>query len=426
MSRKVRFNSQKAQLPPAISEMVEQVTELMKLDIVQGLSFEQEPDVFLRAGTKKNPSNLGSIVADHLRALPTGSKFGRGDYTKKLPVSELYDSEVRKFSRKYNIDLLSQKSPTNQIKRENTFAYLRSEITDKLRIDNVHENLFDIEADISDLSAPMGSAVGSVIGPSPGTIDPGVARLVGDRLSMAVGAAIYNWNNDDEEDDNNEDEDDIVANGGLKFRLHKVKCLDETNPEWWGDDEISAGGTSVDSSENAEKISEFRVGGNFSDGSSKSYSPPRILKTFSLQSVSYPADFLILLALAEKDGGGLSTFITKLWEAVQEEVAVVMIAVGAAIGAAIGAGVGGTVGTAIGGPLGTIIGVATGLIVGALVGWLISALKDDLFAPEAAALSLPDASSTFENGSLTSQRMTMDFRAHGGHYRVYYSWEIIR
>ena len=122
----------------------------------------------------------------------------------------------------------------------------------------------------------------------------------------------------------------------------------------------------------------------------------------------------------------MSKFLTELWEAVKDEVQAILTIVGAVAGGVIGAGVGGTLGSAIGGPLGMVIGVAAGAIVGALVGWLISVLKDDIFEPKAAALQLPDHDATFENGSLTSQIMTLNFRDHGGYYRAYYSWQIIR
>lgn len=134
----------------------------------------------------------------------------------------------------------------------------------------------------------------------------------------------------------------------------------------------------------------------------------------------------MVVALAEKDNGGLSQFINELWDAIKDQVQLILTAVGAAAGLAAGTAIGGTLGTAVGGPIGAIIGVAAGAIIGALVGWLIGALKDDIFEPQSAALRLPVHDSTFAGGSLTSPTMTLDFRDHGGHYRVYYSWQITR
>ena len=66
------------------------------------------------------------------------------------------------------------------------------------------------------------------------------------------------------------------------------------------------------------------------------------------------------------------------------------------------------------------------IILGALVSWLIGALKDDIFPPQAAALQLPAGNATFAGGALTSATQSLNYSAHGGKYRVYYSWKITR
>ena len=214
-----------------------------------------------------------------------------------------------------------------------------------------------------------------------------------------------------------------MLNKGLRFRVHEVKCIDETNPEWPGSDEISWGGAAVDDKGSASKIPEKFVRSGFDDGDRKTYNPPEIIKTFSLDN-DYPKEFLVTMALAEKDSGGMSDFIQKLYEAIKAEVALILAALGAAAGAAIGAAIGGSVGTAIGGPLGIIIGVAAGAILGALIGWLASVLQDDIFAPQASSLFLSSANDTFQGGALVSPRKEFHYRDHGGHYRITYDWEI--
>ena len=217
----------------------------------------------------------------------------------------------------------------------------------------------------------------------------------------------------------------ITLNKGIKFRIHEVKCIDETNPEWPGSDEISWGGAAVDDKGTVIKIPEKRVGGGFDDGDRKTYTPPEIIKTFTLDNI-YPKEFMVTMSLAEKDSGGMSDFIQKLYEAIKAEVAAIFAALGAAAGAAIGSAIGGSVGTAIGGPLGTIIGVAAGAILGALIGWLVSVLQDDIFAPQASSLFLYSVNDTFQGGSLISPRQEFHYRDHGGHYRITYDWEITR
>ena len=59
----------------------------------------------------------------------------------------------------------------------------------------------------------------------------------------------------------------------LAFYITKVKCVDETNPEWWGHDEIAIAGMSTDEDGDVKKISEKYVGGGFDDGDTKHYRP---------------------------------------------------------------------------------------------------------------------------------------------------------
>jgi hypothetical protein len=218
----------------------------------------------------------------------------------------------------------------------------------------------------------------------------------------------------------------IVINKGLRFRIHEVKCIDETNPEWMGHDEISWGGAATDDKGVANKIPEYYVGGGFDDGDKKTYSPPKVVQTFSVDGDIYPKSFMVALALAEKDAGGFAKFISELYEAIKAEIQVILSALGAAAGAWIGSEIGGSIGTAIAGPLGTIIGVVAGAILGALIGWLIAALKDDIFTPQASHLILGAKDETFAGGSLVCAPLYFHYQDHGGHYRVKFDWEIVR
>jgi Glycine zipper len=318
-------------------------------------------------------------------------------------------------SRRYNVDLTSTKRVVDQIDTARDFAFIAPELRNEGKLASLQENIFAMQVD-DDSTSELGSEADSIRRLAPHlSVDPTVLRMMvdGGRFSGTafgsgnVGGAAAT---------------PIVVNKGLHFRLHKVKCIDETNPEWPGDYEIAMGGTAVPPTGNPTKVPEFMVRDDFDDGESKTYSPPRLLKTFSMTNVSYPADFLMVLALAEKDNGGLSSFLQDLREAIKDEVTVIIAAVGAAAGAAAG----GALGTAIGGPLGTIIGAVAGAILGALIGWLISAIKDDIFTPQSAAVQLPKSNSTFAGGALTSPQLTMDFRDHGGHYRAWYTWQLVR
>jgi hypothetical protein len=368
--------------------------------------------------TEANPSRLAPIVAARLRRARPGGKRGRADALKTLPLSDLYNADIRSLARRYNVDLTGQKRVVQQIDAARDFAFIAPELRNETKLASLQENIFSMQVD-EDTSSELGEAGETIRRLAPRlAVDPTVLRLIIDGGRLGTGALGGLAGGTVAQP--------IVVNKGLHFRLHRVKCIDETNPEWPGDDEIAMGGTAVPPSGNPTKVPEFMVRDDFDDGESKTYSPPRVLKSFSLDNVSYPADFLMVLAMAEKDNGGLSEFLQDLWEAIKDEVTVIIAAVSAAAGAAIGAAVGGSLGTAIGGPLGTIIGAVAGAILGALVGWIISAVKDDIFTPQSAAVHLPKPNATFAGGALTSPQFTLDFRDHGGHYRVWYTWHLIR
>lgn len=422
MSETTGFSTGAPLLSPEFQDMVDRCVELFKLDVVQGLAFAREPSLAATRGIDRNPSKLGPIVAKRLSQMKPGGKRGRSaDATKiESALQALYDSNVRSLARRHNVDVTSGKAVMAQIDKVQEFRFLERELGNKKRLDSLHENLFDVRTDMKSDEPADPDTVMRRLAPNV-NLDPTVMRMLADNirpsisaLPKGVGGAATGV------------VAPIVVNKGLEFRVHQVKCVDETNPEWPGDDEIAMGAVAVADNGTTSKINEFMVRDDYDDGETKIYNPPRLLKSFSLTNVTYPADFLMVLALAEKDNGGMSDFLADLWEAIKDDVTAIIAAVSAAAGAAIGAGVGGSVGTAIGGPIGTIIGVVAGAIIGAIVGWIISALKDDIFTPQAAAVHLPNARSTFAGGALTSPQFTVNFRDHGGHYRVYYSWKINR
>jgi hypothetical protein len=415
MTKTVAFKSGQPLFSPEFQDMIDRCVDLLKLDIVQGLAYEQEPSLMTARGVRANPSKLAPIVAARLRRAKPGGKRGRADALKSLPLSDLYDAGIRSLARRYNVDLASTMRVVDQIDKAHDFAFIAPELRNEGKLASLQENIFSLQVD-DDTTSELGGEAETIRRLAPHlSVDPTVLRMMVESGRIGVGGI-----------SGGVVAQPIVVNKGLHFRLHKVKCIDETNPEWPGDDEIAMGGTAVPPSGNPTKVAEFMVRDNFDDGESKTYSPPRVLKTFGLDNVSYPADFLMVLAMAEKDNGGMSQFLQDLWEAIKDEVAVIIAAVGAAAGLAIGGAIGGTIGTAIGGPLGTIIGAVAGAILGALVGWLISAVKDDIFTPQSAAVHLPKPNASFAGGALTSPQFTMDFRDHGGHYRAYYTWQLVR
>lgn len=210
----------------------------------------------------------------------------------------------------------------------------------------------------------------------------------------------------------------------LRLDLDRVVCVDETNPEWWGSDRIAVGATFVDDKGATSKLDEFEVGDSFEDGDAVAYQPPRVLKEFLLDG-AYPKTFVAMVAMAEKDLGGFSAFLQKLWEAIEQHVQKILDALGAAAGAWLGAKIGGTLGTAVGGPLGTIIGIAAGLVLGALVGFLVQLAQDDVFEPQMAVVNLTSADAIAAQGSVPIPVPPMTFYDFGGQYRTELHWELV-
>ncbi len=199
----------------------------------------------------------------------------------------------------------------------------------------------------------------------------------------------------------------------LGLRIHKVRCVDETNPEWMSDDEIALGGTTVDETGDAKKIPEFTVRNDFDDGEQKVYSPPKELVWFNLaEGDKWPKSYYVSLVLAEKDMGGLADFLNSMLDKVKSEV---VSALSAAIGGAIGMS---------GGPVGMIIGAVVGWVVGQVFEWLNAWWSDDVFQPKTVSLALGSATSTFAGGAMDSPESTVTFKGFGGTYAVTYDWAL--
>jgi hypothetical protein len=216
---------------------------------------------------------------------------------------------------------------------------------------------------------------------------------------------------------------DRVAAGGLmpaqttnklELRIHKVRCVDETNPEWPGDDEIAMGGTAVDETGDVHKIPQFTVRNDFDDGEQMLYAPPKRFTSFSLLEGGnkWPKSYFVTLVLAEKDMGGFADFLNKLLDAVKKRV---IEALGAAIGGVIGS---------IGGPLMAVIGAAIGWIVGKIFEWLKAWWSDDVFPPKTVSVNIPSLTARWAGGATDSPNGVLRFQAHGGTYDVTYDWRM--
>lgn len=363
--------SRSAVRDPIVLRFVDQVVEIMKLEVEQALGALKDPTAIpakmgrLKVGaTPREYPSVGLVIQERAKSLPTDRRSSL--LTRLRESAEATPRRVP--ATDLNVNIRSDKYVLHQINVKSSFAFFNPAFAQKFL-----DSLNDARGDISFQRVP------------------------------AAGGA--------------------VINTGLAFRLHEVKCLDETDPERGGKDEISLGGTTLDDKGNVAEIKEFSVG-KYNDNDVNTFDPPKTLATFALKE-EFPKTLSVFLALAEKDLGGFADFLEKLFEAIQAEVTVILTALGIAAGAIIGGAIGSTVGTAIGGPIGSIIGLASGLILGALITFVAGVLKDDVFEPQVATVTLPDGSATF-SGSLTSPVLSLVYADFGGKYRVKYSWEISR
>ncbi|MBE9113348.1 hypothetical protein IQ273_28630 [Nodosilinea sp. LEGE 07298] len=212
----------------------------------------------------------------------------------------------------------------------------------------------------------------------------------------------------------------------LGLYVRKIKCEDETNPEWLGDDEIALAGVSTDEDGDTKKINERYIGGGFKDGKEKNYSSWRYHMFGMREGRYWPKKYGVTFILAEKDNGGLSTFLNNLWTRIRDKV---KAAIAKAIEAAGGA-VGAIFGSAeIGAAIGRAVGQLVAWVVDKLAGWLIKLLKDDIFKPYTAWVTVPSfgARWNYPNGQWGnpwSPIRTVRFSGFGGRYRLDYQWHL--
>jgi hypothetical protein len=204
----------------------------------------------------------------------------------------------------------------------------------------------------------------------------------------------------------------------LAFYITEVKCVDETNPEWLGSDEIALAGVTVDETGDTHKIGERKIGGGFDDGDRRRYSPPWRYTNFNLREGKlWPKAYVVTLIPAEKDQGGLSKVLNTIWQKVDD-----------AVKKAIEKAVRDVLQAKLGPAIAAAIAKAAAWVVDKLVHWIIDAFKDDTFPPAVLSTSIPSYGARWTiNGKWGSVRSSLrhaHFYGHGGHYRISYYWQM--
>ncbi|MGH3738996.1 MAG: hypothetical protein ACRDT6_25875 [Micromonosporaceae bacterium] len=212
----------------------------------------------------------------------------------------------------------------------------------------------------------------------------------------------------------------------VRLRFDRLHCVDETDGEWPGSDEILLGGMAVDEHGNTTVIKPFLVRPDnqpkdgFDDNDKKHWADPgRAFASFSVPgSGDWPRYYTAIVVMAEEDFGGFQTGLYSAWAiaapTIKKEVEKY---------------VGDFAAEYVGEAFGEIIGKVVAWVVGAFVGWIIGMFADDVFKP---GYTIAGLHTRFAAGYIKSNGWN-DYRApsgrftwvgHGGKYTLDCHWQV--
>lgn len=194
----------------------------------------------------------------------------------------------------------------------------------------------------------------------------------------------------------------------VQFHLCDVFCLDETDPEWTGEDEIHLAAVCIDAAGRIEKVGQFKIG-DFDDYDSVRYPGNGKILTHSLfYGAGWPQKLLMYLTLIEADMGGAEGTLNTLEDTLKKSFAAAKMS---------------------GYPP---VQIASEVLdyISRLVFWgLQDYAPDDIFPPKMVSLTLPSpvAKWRVSNGGIVSYesispKQSVIFDGHGGRYSLSYRW----
>lgn len=187
---------------------------------------------------------------------------------------------------------------------------------------------------------------------------------------------------------------EMPAFNRMDLVLRAVKCVDETNPESPGDDDIVVGGLIIGCTGNVKKTSSI-VSCHFDDGDYCNHGAIPV-GTYNITACSgYPKTFYTIIQLVEADSDEAETaeFLSDVMQ---------MVAVATA---------------------GTGYGAIFAAVAGALEMFAAIFFDDDAFYPYGVQLNLPSANAFGSDGRSNNWR-TNGISDHGGTYQVGYYWQL--
>jgi hypothetical protein len=207
-------------------------------------------------------------------------------------------------------------------------------------------------------------------------------------------------------------------NNKISLRIHSVKCVDETGGsfvERFGNDEIALSGFGIDAAANTVQVKPFDIGSNFDDGETKRFSPPRRFVTLNIPK-TFPATFSVGFLLAEKDNGDFGSKVGKIFAKVTEEIEKKKkeeVQKKGRTGSA----------ALTGAEIAVIWELAKPFVFSFVKDKIIGAANDDIFPLQDVSVTVPSADFTFAGGK-DSQDFSVEFRGHGGVYRMTCDWQL--
>lgn len=205
----------------------------------------------------------------------------------------------------------------------------------------------------------------------------------------------------------------------IALRIHRIRCIDETNIESTSDS-IALASVIVQPNGTTTQIAPVKIGDNIGDGREFNYGS----WYYAIYDLWNPDKFQgfpklcqCTFILSELDNGGLPEIVQTIYEKIQG-------AVVAAIGAAVGGTIGGAVGS-LAGPIGAAVGAAVGVILGKLFQLFKEWWEDDLFPPVTVGAMITSFDGRW-GGSTISPQFSCYFEALGGLYRIDYSWQFVK
>jgi hypothetical protein len=206
----------------------------------------------------------------------------------------------------------------------------------------------------------------------------------------------------------------------LTLRCVSLHCIDETNPEYLGSDEMRMAGCLFDISSAGEKSYKFGkidLEDGWDDNEWNNWtSPPHLISVPINTDNVWPKGYLATCILIESDGGDyseeLNKLVDKLTPIVKEKLEQALESAGEAYLGGIGA------------VIGHVLGQMVGYIIEKIFSWFKGWWNDDPFPPVTVSLQIPGSDALFPGGLYDSPDVYGNVGGYGGQYEFYLDWRV--